>query len=211
MTSHVRSLTGCILIALSIAALGCRSAPKGEGAKTAERLQSLAASVNSGEARLQETLTALSNMVESPSSLPAQFKAYDRALDRLDKQAKRVNSAARSMANEVDRYMKEWSEEVAKIQNEDIRSRSDARRQQVDAQLTALRNDYQALSESFKPVMASFEDIHTALKADLTVAGVKAISAEAEKANALAEKVVENAAKVSDDLEAVGVQMAGGA
>lgn len=210
MTFHVRSLIGCVLVAASIAALGCRSAPKGEGAGTADRLQSLAASVTSGEARLQETLTALSSMVAAPSDLPAQFKSFDRALDRLDKQANRVATAARSMGNEADRYMKDWADQVAKIQNEDIRFQSETRRKEVEAQLTTLRSDYQALSESFKPVMTSLKDIHRAIKADLTVAGVQSISNEADNARILADKVIANARKVSADLEAVGVKMAGG-
>ena len=198
---------GLIIIGLIAMLLptGCSSVPKGEGAQTSQRLGSLADSVRKGESMTQATMDALKGLIENPENIVKQYGEFSSALSGLGKHAKNVRAAADKMANESEKYIKTWSEEIASINNEDIRSRSAKRQKDVEKSLSELRSHYEELADAFGPFMDDLRDIEKALQLDLTGGGIDAISSIANKAIGNGDKVLKLAESVANDFEEAGL------
>jgi len=194
------------LIAMLLLA-GCSSAPKGKGAQTSQRLESLADSVRKGESMTRATMDALKGLIENPDNMAKQYGEFSSSLSSLTKHAKNVRAAADKMAKESEKYIATWSEEIASINNEDIRSRSAKRQKDVEKSLGELRSHYEELADAFGPFMDDLQDIEKALQMDLTGGGIDAISSIANKAISNGDKVLKLAESVAKDFEEAGLAM----
>lgn len=104
-------------------------------------------------------------------------------------------------------YFAKWDQEFANIQNEDIRKRSIAQKETVTKQVDKIRTAYAEVDITRRPLMADLTDIQTALKADLTRAGLDAVKPVAKKANKDAEPLTKAVDKLVEESKTLGFVM----
>lgn len=198
-----------IALAAALAALaGCASNGHQKSEATAEGLQNSADRIAKAQTTREATLAALNDLVENPQpDLRPQFKKFVSSLNTWQSQVRDVESKSASMQAKGAAYFEKWDLELAKIQNEDIRKRSVARKEVVAKQFDKIRMAYAEVDKTRRPLMADLIDIQTALNADLTRAGLDAVKPVVKKANKDAEPLGLAAAKLVEEFKILGLAM----
>src|SRR5512137_492105 len=155
---------------------GCASTGYESGTKTATNIQKAADKISALNASVDTTLVALNDLVGSPKpDLRPQFKTFSSQLKTLETNAKDLTKARMAMAEQGKDFFAKWDEELAKINNEDIKSRSQARKTEVTEKIQAVKRSYAEAEVAFKPYFADLKDIETFLSVDLTKGGIDKI------------------------------------
>jgi len=196
------------LIAAVLGAVGCASSGHDKSESTAISLQASADKIVKGQGIRDQMLTALNDLVNNPQAdLRPQFKKFTSAFSDFESIVKDVQGKVASMQGKGAAYFEKWDADLAKIQNEDIRSRSLARKSEVSDRFAKIKASYAKVGETFKPFMSNLTDIKTALSTDLTRGGLDAIKPVVEKANKDAVPLREAVNELVADFKAVGVAM----
>jgi DNA repair exonuclease SbcCD ATPase subunit len=202
---QIRSIPFVVLAALVLS--GCSSGYK-QGAKASESVMSAAQKIEDGRAQLDKVTTSLDKLVNAQNqNLAPLFKEYSSNVDKLDAIAKDVKKQADAMRSKGQEYFKEWDAELAKINNEDIKTRSAERRTAVEQSFQRLSDASQRLKAEYQPLMSDLQDIRTALNNDLTPSGIQSIKPIAERVMGEAARAKHAAGQVSAEFKALGVQM----
>ena len=104
-------------------------------------------------------------------------------------------------------YFQKWDEELAKIQNDDIQTRSLDRKNEVAARFAKVRVSYAQTTANFAPFMSDLKDIRTALATDLTAGGLASVKGLASKANDKVLPLRESLISLSTDFKNLGVSL----
>jgi chromosome segregation ATPase len=197
---------GALLLSAVLCPGHAQAAKKGE--KTADSLKAAAKNVENGESQVAAVTKALDQLVNQPNQdLRKPFKAYESAVDKLMKTAADAQKRREGAQNRREAYLAAWDEDMAKIQNEDIRNRSADRRQKVQQQLDRLGQCVTAVGDAYRPFEQNLVDIKTALGSDLTPGGVESIRPVANKARENAVSLRNSLTKLRQELESMGVAM----
>lgn len=188
---------------------GCATHGYDKGAAAASTLQEAANRVARGQEQLDITLAALKNLTEAPAAdLRPQFKRFSQALSKLQSVDKDVTAQRQKMNQKGDAYFKVWDQELAKITNEDIRTRSGERRNEVTARFKKIEGSYENAKTNFAPVISDLQDIQRALATDLTASGVQAVKPAVARVSREAEPLRQAMSTLSDDFRALGLSLA---
>ena len=196
-----------ILVAATLLIAGCKSSNYEKGSAAGAGLQASADRIGQGSAKIDATLASLNDLVNNPGDLVTQFKKYSSAVSSLESSAKDVQNKVAAMRAKGNEYFKAWDQQTAQIQNEDIKNRSAARKEEMMKKFTEIKMSYTQASEAFKPLMQDLKDIQTALATDLTPGGVNAIKGAADKANKDAVPVKDSINKLATQFKDVGASM----
>jgi hypothetical protein len=121
-----------------------------------------------------------------------------------------VSSHAAAMKEQGTDYFNKWDEELAKIQSEDIHTRSLDRKNEVAAHFERVRVSYAQATANFTPLMSDLKDIRTALGTDLTLGGLASIKGLSSKANDKGVPLRESLVRLSADFKDLGVALSTG-
>jgi hypothetical protein len=210
--SNMTRITSTLALTTMVAALaGCASGNYKKGGDAAAGLTDSANRIEMAKGKIDTTVTALNGLVSgSQPDLIPQFKQFTAAVSDLESSAKDVKGKVESMRSAGNEYFKAWDEQLATIQNEDIKNRSAARKTEVQQRFTNIKGIYIEAGDAFKPFMANLKDIQTALSTDLTPGGVAAIKGAADKATKDAVPLKAAVDKLAAEFKALGVAMSSG-
>jgi hypothetical protein len=208
---QVAGSLACIALMLLLGA-GCKSSGYEQGNKAAANIQEAANLIGALPAQIDKTLASLDTIVQNPQGdLTPKFKQFSTNLGELESSAKDVASARTAMQSKSKDFFAKWNEQLATIQNEDIKARSLSRKEEVSKKLDAVGKSYTEAASAFKPFMADLKDVQKFLGMDLTAGGVESIKKTAAKVSKDAQPVKEALAKVSADFKALGLTMSSAA
>jgi len=205
---YIRLTTGLATCAAALTlAAGCASSGY-KGEKTAQNIQTTATRIEGLPAMVDKTMASLDDLVNKPQAdLQPQFKQFNANLAELESSAKEIGAARRSMGEKGKEFFAEWDKQLAEINNEDIRARSEARKKEVIEKMDAIKRSYTEAETAFRPFMADLKDVQKYLSVDLTAGGVAAIKPTVAKANKNAAALKTSATKLAADFKALGVAM----
>jgi SMC interacting uncharacterized protein involved in chromosome segregation len=210
-TKLIQLTTNLALVAALGILAGCKSGNYEAGASTAAGLTESADKAAAGKAKIDAALTSLNDLVNNPSGdLVPKFKQFNTAVSELESTAKHVSGNVASMRGQGKEYFAKWDEQLATIKNEDIKSRSVERKNEVQAKFTNIKKTYEETAMAFKPFMAELKDIQSALSTDLTSGGVSALKGPAEKLNKDAVPLKASIDKLATEFRELGVAMGSG-
>ena len=197
------------LLGAGLLSTGCAS--KGKGAKASDGLIESSRLIRVATKDLQSTMDSLENLRSKENvSLGNRFKSYSKNLDKLEKAAARVGATRTKMQREGDKYFDKWNQQIAKIKNEDLQTRSASRRAEIEGQLDQVSASFDELSESYRSLVDDLTDIHLLLRTDLTVGGVEDVDDVIDGALVKGADVLEGANALADTFEELGVRMSAG-
>jgi hypothetical protein len=205
----MKYIIGFVSLSAAVAFIaGCASTGYDKAEDTSTSLQQTAKRIDQGNAQIDIVLTNLSALVNSPNEhLKPQYKKFNSAMNDLESLVKNVGDDANDMQTEGVAYFDKWDEELAKIHNEDIRSRSEERERLMSEQFDQVEADYLHTRNDFTPFMSDLEDIRTALAVDLTAGGLDSIRDEVTKANQDSAPVRQSLNNLSASFKELGVSL----
>jgi DNA repair exonuclease SbcCD ATPase subunit len=208
-TSKITLITSNLMFAAVLAILtGCASKGYEKANVTGTALQAAAEKINQGNAQLTRVMAALNNLVERPQpDLRPQFDKFSADLNDLQSLAQDVNDKATDMQAKGQGYFADWNQQLAAIQNEDIRAHSEERKKEVQAKFQTINGSYQDAKTLFTPFMSDLQDIKTYLSSDLTAGGIDSIKKTVAKANKEVPSLQKAIGKLGDDFKALGVSL----
>jgi len=187
---------------------GCASDNYKQSANTAATLAQSSGMITKGNTLIDESLADLNDLVSNPySDLRPQFKRFNNAVDELGESVKDVAGKAGEMKSQGKDYFARWDKESAQIQNEDIRTRSETRRNEVASRFDRISEQYDETRTAFRPFMSDLRDVQKFLSTDLTTDGLAAIKDSAAKATQDAVPVKEALGRLSDEFKSLGLSM----
>ncbi|MBF0123649.1 MAG: DUF2959 family protein [Candidatus Omnitrophica bacterium] len=187
---------------------GCATTTYQKRASTSSALTQSSDMIAKGSVLIDETLAKLNDLVSNPSpDLRKQFNAFNNSVNELGSAAKDITIKAEQMKLQGAAYFKNWDKEAAQMQNEDIRQRSEARKNEVTARFNRITESYEATKAACIPYMSDLRDIQKFLSVDLTSEGLVAIKDVAEKATNHAAPLKESISGLSEEFKALGVSM----
>ena len=163
-------------------ATGCASTGNDKSASTVKSLAKSSKLIDKGTVLIDQTQARLNDLVSNANpDLRKQFDAFNSSVNDLGVTAREVSSKADEMKAQGAAYFTKWDEETAQMRNEDIRHRSQERKQEVAANFARISQQYDDTKAAFKPFMSDLRDVQNYLKTDLTAGGLAAIKNAAAK------------------------------
>ena len=178
------------LLSLAVAGLaGCQTAGYKKSDAAARDAQSCVALTQAVSTNLEAATGALNDLVNQPAGdAKPQFLRFSAALDRLVSSAKRADAGIARLGRKQAAYLQAWEKEIASIQDQDIRNRSETRKAEVNAQIIAANRQSDEARSARQPLMGYLQDIRNALSTDLTRPGLVAVQPWVINANESARK-----------------------
>src|SRR5436190_1960487 len=203
-----RSGARLIVFALSISSIwitGCATSGYHKSDATARSLQYASWEVTAESRALDLTVRNLNELINRPGAdLKPQFRRFSGALDRLIKEAARNDRADVAIARKSSEYFETWDKELAAMNYEVVRQRSQARKAEVTNDFATVHQRYLDAQAVMQPLLSYLEDIRKAVSADLTQRGLEAMKPIAAHADENAAKVQVALSRLSDELSASG-------
>ena len=198
-----------LLVAATGLFAGCASENYNKAAGTSAALTEAATLVAKDSDQIDRSLAALNElMTNAQPDLRVQFKTFDTSVNDLGDAAQEVSTKAENMQAQGNAYFDEWDKELAGIRNEDIRMRSENRKDEAAAKFSRMGRQYDATKAAFKPFMSDLRDVQKFLATDLTVDGLAAIKAPANKAAEDAVPLKQSLIDLSTQFAEMGVSLA---
>jgi hypothetical protein len=199
------------LVTLAAAAgliTGCASDNYNKSAKTAATLNQSSRMIAKGNTLIDESLADLNDLVSHPyPDLRKQFAKFNASVNDLGESERDIAGKAGEMKAQGADYFASWDRESAQIQNEDIRGRSETRRNEVASRFDRISQQYDETKAAFRPFMSDLRDVQKFLSTDLTTGGLAAIKDTAAKATRDAVPVKKSLDSLSDDFKSLGLSM----
>ncbi len=193
---------------LALLTPACSSTGSDKGAATGKSAEQAADQIDRGNAQLDATLAALKDLVKMPApDLQPQFKAFTKSLAQLESTAEDVAALAAKIDTKSQDYFTQWDQQLAAVQNEDIRARSAERREAISASFKKMQSEYAEVREEFKPLLSDLRDVRTVLSTDLTLDGLKAIEGAVKKAEKGSASVKESLQELAERFRTLGVKL----
>jgi len=169
-----------------------------------------AATLVQGELRDLELATnTLHELVNQPAAdAKPQFVRFSQAVDRLSASSKSAAERVKSVARNRAGYFEVWDKEILTLKDEEVRRRSQARREEAGKQFTATVRQSLEAQDSVQPVIGYLSDIRKALSTDLTRNGLASMQPLLPRAGELAGKAQTELNKLAVELDALSARMA---
>lgn len=158
-------------------------------------------SVDRGNEQVSTVMTA-ATAVETAQDRKRAFEQFAKACDRLEDDAKDVQSSWDKVKARTTEYVKAWEADAAKLASVDSKQVAAARREAFSARMATIQADLDAAKASYTDLKAKLSDIRIMLANDLTVDGIAAVKPAIEAAQKVAVQLKENVAKLSQALDA---------
>ena len=189
-------------------ATGCASTGNDKSASTTKSLAKSSHLIDKGTVLIDQTLAKLNDLVSNPNpDLRKQFDAFNSSVNDLGSTARDVSSKADEMKAQGAAYFTKWDEETARMKNEDIRHRSQARKQEVAASFARISQQYDDTKTAFQPFMSDLRDVQNYLNTDLTAGGLAAIKDVAAKSASDAIPLKESMGNLSKAFKSLSLSM----
>lgn len=189
-------------------ATGCASTGNDKSASTVKSLAKSSRLIDKGTVLIDQTLANLNDLVTNPNpDLRKQSAAFSSSLNDLGSIAKDVSCKADEMKAQGAAYFAKWDKESARMQNEDIRHRSQERKQEVAANFARISQQYDETKTLFQPFMSDLRDVQNYLNTDLTAGGLAAIKDVAAKSASDAIPLKESMGRLSEAFKSLSLSM----
>lgn len=197
-----------LTIGLAVWVAGCASSGYKKSEQTASSLQSSANRIERAVLQVNLAVATLNDLVNNPQAdLRPQFKKFSAAVDGAKSLATGIREADKGLQARGAAFFDKWDKELAAIQNEDIRTRGQKRKQEVVEKYESVRAACTKTLSEYEPLSSDLNDVHRFLNSDLTPGGLAAIKDAATRVNRLAAPAQDSANKLVAEMRTVATAM----
>ncbi|HEU5181807.1 MAG TPA: DUF2959 family protein [Candidatus Polarisedimenticolia bacterium] len=174
-----RGLMRAVLAAALVVCTAGVAAPL-HAATSPEKAEKLAARMLDVEALLDKAANQLAATLDSmnaisaakPEDLAARYEDFHDNFATLGSMAKKARSSAEKAASDRGAYLKKWQSAQDKIQNEQLKAASQARRDELMPMIDAIHGSLTSARDTFYPLMQSLKDLDLYLGNNLSQQGI---------------------------------------
>jgi hypothetical protein len=193
-TFLIFTVTTCV----SLAACGA-AGPKRIDATTSS-MRDTKLMLDRGAEQVTSVVTA-AKAIESAQDRTRAFEDFSKAMDRLEADAKKAQSAWASLISRTEEYVKAWEAESAALSSDASKQVAASRREAFASRFAALQSDLAAVKSSYGDLMTELSDIRILLANDLTQDGIDAVRPFIAAAEKSASTLQTNIGKLSAKLD----------
>lgn len=128
------------------------------------------------------------------------FKSFRKAIAGVRSSKKQLASSRVSLQKAMDSYVKSWDKEIASYESEDLKKRSQERRDDALARFARVSEELTAGGQEVDAYISRISDLESALAHDLTPGGINALDDELQKAGADGKRLGDVASKIAAKL-----------
>jgi hypothetical protein len=212
MKSSLERIQTTVCCATCAAALllaaGCATKGYERGNRAAQDVQTAANRIAALPLQIERTTASLDDLINKPQAdLRPQFRQFNANLNEVESTARDIATARRAMGERSKEFFAAWDAQLAEINNEDIRARSQARKTEVTQRMDGIKRDYAVAEAAFRPFLSELQDVRKFLSLDLTPGGLAAIKPTVTKANANAAQLTATITQLTEEFRALGLAM----
>lgn len=148
------------------------------------RAENSARAIEETKAELQRTLEAYNSMFDGTAKDPR--RAYTGSLRGVDRALKRVADVQKRLGEmqiEADKYFADWTTGLDAMLNQDLRRRSEMRRDETKAGYDNIHQAAQKAAAEYETFIGNFRDQLTFLGHDLNQSSISSLKEDAVKLN----------------------------
>ncbi|HEX5222013.1 MAG TPA: DUF2959 family protein [Verrucomicrobiae bacterium] len=187
-------------IPLAITALllaGCASAGYKQAEKTGAGITEYREEIFKGKQAIDATMQSLAQISATANTDPRPaFHQYGKDVATLESASARIRKRSQELQAKGDLYFKQWQQEIATVQNPEIRKVSEEQKAKMQATFDSIQKHTDPLKAQMEPWLADLRDLRTYLNNDLTVSGIDA-------AKPLFEKVQSKGTEIQKSMDAL--------
>jgi hypothetical protein len=163
-----------VAAAILIAGCGTTSGYK-QADKTGAGIAEFRQEIVNGKTAIDNTMKALDQIAASATTDPRKaFEQYSKSVTTLESVADKARKRGQDMKEQGQAYFKKWEQEMAQVQNPEIRSLAEQRKAKLQETFGSIKKYTEPLKAQFDPWMSDLKDLQKYLGNDLTIAGVDA-------------------------------------
>jgi hypothetical protein len=218
------SLALALLATMVAAFTSCASSgtPSQRTVTVSERLtgefEALGANANAVSAAVDklrdsvETTGIINREKVAVGDIEGSFKEFRKAVDGVRSSKRQLESSRKSLQSAMDQYLATWDKDIASYESEDLKRRSQERRDDGQARFVRVTAELEKGGQEVNAYIGRLTELQSALANDLTPAGVGNLDDMLEQAGADGKKLGEVAMALADKVrEYVGTLKATGA
>jgi hypothetical protein len=195
-----------VLVALSAGAAclltGCGTTSGYKQAdKTGAGIAEFRDEIVKGKNAIDATMTALGSVATTANANPRKaFEQYSKDVANLESTAAKIRKRAEAMREQGQAYFKQWEQQLAEVNNPEIRALAQQRKAKLQASFDSIKQYSEPLKAQFDPWMSDLKDLQKYLSQDLTIGGVDA-------AKPLFTKTTEEGLEVQKSMDALVAEL----
>jgi len=171
------ALTATITVLAAGAALvltGCGTTSGYKQAdKTGAGIAEFRDEIVTGKQAIDATMKALSDVAATANTDPRKaYELFSKQVAHLESTAAAIRKRAQSMQAQGQAYFKQWEQEMAQVNNPEVRKLAEERKAKLQETFESIRKYSEPLKVQFDPWMSDLKDLKVYLGNDLTIAGV---------------------------------------
>ena len=179
-----RSARSLLLAGLALAA-AC-SAPPTEGQKKmsqlSEAMQKLDSALMASKTDLQKTLEAHDMLVSNvDGELSDNFSRFRGAIERCSERQQQIATLLDTISTTSTSYFAGWEADVDRIDNADLRQRSEERLVKTRERLEEVQTHLSSMRTAFAPILQTLRDHMLFLSNDLTIDAAASLAKDSNK------------------------------
>jgi len=199
MHAAFRSFASSLLfVALSGA---CVTSGHVRAVKTADKLGDLRAAIEDMRDKVTASSTTLTTLLNQKDQDPTlAFQDFESAVNGLASAQRRAHTTLEGVKQQAEAYFTTWKEQAATINDEDLKERSEERREQLTTAVAQVSKAMEPVHEEVDTYLASLRDTLKYLSIDLSPQGIASIDGRAKAASKSSKSVND---QLSEALEVV--------
>jgi len=178
----MKNIRGIGMLTLTVATSGALllsgcSTTKGykQADKTGEGIAEFRDEIVKGKEAVDATMKSLSDIAATANTDPRKaFEQHTKDVANLEATAAKIRKRGQGMKEQGQTYFKQWEEQLAQVNNPEIRGLAEQRKAQLQESFQSVRKYTEPLKAQFDPWMSNLKDLQKYLSNDLTIAGVEA-------------------------------------
>lgn len=126
-----------------------------------------------GKQAIDNVMKALDLIAATANTDPRKaFEQFSKSVTALDSAADKAAKRGQAMKQQGQAYFKTWEEQMAQVNNPEIRALAQERKTKLQETFASIRQYTEPLKAQFDPWMSDLKDLQKYLSNDLTIAGV---------------------------------------
>lgn len=195
-------------LALTFAAPAMGASPTSRSDKTAKNMLKMQDALKKGESQLDSIIASLNGLSSAQGKdLVDRYTDFSKQVEKLDSTAKEVESKAKKAKSQREDYLEAWKKDQNKIQNEQLKTASEARRTELEPLLQQISDGLTSGKENFVPLLQNLKDLSLFLGNDLSEHGLTTAQPLISECNKSAALVKEDVDKANEGLASLAARI----
>jgi hypothetical protein len=162
-----------LAVTLASALLFMGAAAPNQAEKVAQKMLAFDKALGQASTQIDSTLGAMNALSAAQGTdLVNKYKAFSGEVKKLDSMAQKAKAQSQKATAQREQYLKQWEANQGKLQNEQLKSASEARRNELMPKIEAVKTSLGSAKEAFIPLMQNLNDLNLYLGNNLTPAGI---------------------------------------